>query len=284
MTRVSVFVLLVMSCSVRAQDMPLSLILIDGERWRVVAEGFKEIRGFAHGAISDEAKGLSRLHVKEGLVTLPREVKGLHGIAWGPDNTLYGCEPGKKQVVKMKLGDKDSLVAEGFEAEELVVTSKGIVYCSVPSAKEIVRIADGKKTVVASGEAYHGLVLWQDEGTLVAGPAEGKSLWAFRIEKDGSLSSKDAYYALRVAPGKKSVGVRSLTVDAAGRVYAATELGIQVYDPTGRMSGVLVPPSPQSPIPTALGFGGEKSDELFVAWGDKLYARKTKTKGLTHPR
>jgi enterochelin esterase family protein len=173
-------------------------------------------------------------------------VKGLHGITGGPDDCRYESDPEKQQIVKVSR--------------------------------------DGKRTTVATGEAYHGLVLTPDGGTLVAGASEGNALWAFRVEKDGTLTGKDAYFALRVPPGKKVVSVGPLTVDRVGRVYAATGLGIQVFDPTGRLCGVLVPPSQHSPLPSALSFGGDKGDELLVAWGDKLHARTLKTRGLNAPR
>jgi len=121
-----------------------------------------------------------------------------------------------------------------------------------------------------------GMVLWPDDGTLVIGDAEGKHLWAFRVEKDGSLSSADPYYALRMKPGEKASQVSALTVDDKGRLYACTPLGIQVFDPTGRLSGVIE--KPQEGKMTGIAFGGENGDLLLVAYGDKLFSRKMQGK------
>jgi enterochelin esterase family protein len=112
----------------------------------------------------------------------------------------------------------------------------------------------------------------------VVADAEGRHLWAFRIEADGRLTFGEPYYPLRVKPGQADAGVTALATDAAGRVYAATPLGVQVFDPTGRLAGVLLKPA-AAPL-TALTFGGKDLDTLYVACGDRIYARKTKAKGL----
>jgi enterochelin esterase family protein len=64
-------------------------------------------------------------------------------------------------------------------------------------------------------------------------------------------------------------------------LYAATDLGIQVFDPTGRLCGVLLKPKDEPLIGVA--FGGSDNDRLFTVCGDKLYSRKLKTRGVPPP-
>jgi sugar lactone lactonase YvrE len=125
------------------------------------------------------------------------------------------------------------------------------------------------------------LVLWNDQGTLVVGDAGGKHLWAFRIEKDGSLSAGDRYYPLRMRPGEKASGVTAMTVDAKGRLYACTPLGVQVFDPTGRLCGLLL--NPTGDTPSAIVFGGEGGSSLIIAAGEKVFARKLQPKAVSSP-
>jgi gluconolactonase len=117
-----------------------------------------------------------------------------------------------------------------------------------------------------------GLVLWPDGGTLVVGDAGGKHLWAFRIEKDGSLSCGDRYYPLRVRKDVDRSAVRALAVDGVGRLYADTPEGIQVFDPTGRLCGVLTKPRPQ-PV-GKLEIGGPDGNQLIAQYPDVFYSRK----------
>lgn len=125
-------------------------------------------------------------------------------------------------------------------------------------------------------------VAWLDGGTLVVGETTGRHLWAFRVEKDGSLSAGERYYPLRVRRGAANAGARALAIDTAGRVYAATPEGVQVFDPTGRLSGVLLKPCAGEL--TALSFGGAGQETLFVRCGDRVFARKTKAQGASAPR
>jgi len=73
---------------------------------------------------------------------------------------------------------------------------------------------------------------WKDGGTLVVGDEDGDKLYAYRVGKDGGLDAKEGYYTLRRRDREPS-GVKALTLDTDGRLYAATALGVQVFDPTG---------------------------------------------------
>ena len=120
-----------------------------------------------------------------------------------------------------------------------------------------------------------GMVLWPDGGTLVVGDAGGKHLWAFRLDNDGKPVDGERYYPLRLRPGEKASRVRGLAADSAGRVYACTSQGVQVFDPTGRLWGVMPRPCDGEPTAVAL-----RDDTLFVLCGDQVFARKIKAKGV----
>src|SRR5262249_14392455 len=101
-------------------------------------------------------------------------------------------------------------------------------------------------------------------GTLFAGPREGQHVWimppdkpAKTVGESGTAGIAFASCALRVPPGKQMIGVTGLAADADGRIYAATEIGVQVFDPTGRLCGVLAPAAPGKP-------------ELLTFEGDQL--------------
>ena len=56
-----------------------------------------------------------------------------------------------------------------------------------------------------------------------------------------------------------------------------TSLGLQIYDPTGRMCGVL--PKPSDKGMPSVGFGGPNLEYLYVLCGDKIFRRKTQARG-----
>ena len=114
-----------------------------------------------------------------------------------------------------------------------------------------------------------------DGGTLYVGYADGRALWAFKMDEDQTPTAGAPYCPLRLKPEEGGIAVTSLTIDKDGRIYAATPIGIQVFDPTGRMCGVMT--APPEPV-WVLTFEGDR----LVAWmadGVK-YTRKLKTAGV----
>ncbi len=88
-------------------------------------------------------------------------------------------------------------------------------------------------------------------------------------------NSKEARAKRKNDPPK--IAVNSVIVDSAGRIYAATKIGIQVFDPTGRLCGVLA--LPMAGQPEHLGWDGEAKDRLIVWIGEKKFARAMQATG-----
>jgi sugar lactone lactonase YvrE len=141
---------------------------------------------------------------------------------------------------------------------------------TVDSAKKVVRLKDREFPVPVPEPTCCTVVL--GGSTLLVGDAAGRYVWAFRIEKDGSLGPGDRYCRLRVNETNRSE-TSALTVDGAGRFYAATNLGIQVFDPTGRLCGVVTAPPGKV---AELFFNG---DELCATVGDKAFVRRMLAEG-----
>ena len=69
-----------------------------------------------------------------------------------------------------------------------------------------------------------------------------------------------------------------MTTDAAGRYYVTSALGVQVFDPTGRMCGVLPKPQLDKPL-TSCALAGPGLSYLYITNGDKIYRRKVQAAG-----
>jgi enterochelin esterase family protein len=294
-TRCFSFLLLVLiTTPAAAQDMPLSQILIDGEGWKSVTGPFKAIRALTaekDGSIIVLQAAETSLVIIDGTGKAVqgglRNASNVSGLTVGVDGELFFFLPAERELAR--IGRRASTIVAGkydVTGHDLVVAPNKGFYCTVPDegAVYLLDTIIGKKRKVADGIIKPtGLVLWPDQGTLVVGDAGGKHLYAFRIDKDGSLSAREGYYTLRLRPGETASGVGGLTVDAARRLYAATPVGVQVFDPTGRMSGVLLNPTPDA-VPTAVAFGGADGDLLYAACGDRLFVRKTKVKSALMPQ
>ncbi|MDB5312493.1 MAG: hypothetical protein JWO38_6695 [Gemmataceae bacterium] len=114
-----------------------------------------------------------------------------------------------------------------------------------------------------------------DRSTIFTWSPGERFLHAAQTRPDGEPVARSPYAPLRLARGEKGATVPSLTTDKDGRIYAATPIGIQVFDPTGRLCGVVTAPAPGKM--EHLGFEGEQ----LTAWvGETKYVRKVKTTGV----
>jgi hypothetical protein len=118
--------------------------------------------------------------------------------------------------------------------------------------------------------------------TLLVADNEDRYIWALRLEKDGSLGPGDRYCRLRVKgdvrrkngtpPEAYRAEPTAMIVDAANRTYVATNLGVQVFDPTGRICGVF-------PAPGRIGEMAFDRDRLFARVEDKVFVRQMFAQG-----
>jgi len=116
------------------------------------------------------------------------------------------------------------------------------------------------------------------DSTLLVAYAADRYIWAYQIQEGGVLGPGDRYCRLRVKgderrksstpPDAYKADPSAMTVDGANRTHVATNLGIQVFDPTGRLCGVFTAPPGRV---TDLAFDG---DRLFARVGDKTYVRQ----------
>ena len=79
-------------------------------------------------------------------------------------------------------------------------------------------------------------------------------------------------------PYNPASGGDGMASDEQGRYYVTSALGVQVFDPTGRMCGVLPKPQPDKPL-TSCALSGEGRAYLYVTNGDKIFRRKVQATG-----
>jgi len=245
LTILGLFLLLVPSAP--AQDMPLSQILIPGEGWAKGAAGFKPISGIIAHRFD------------------PNEL-----MVFDTEGHMQGFVDGMGKKIDRKIEEKISfrpgMIAPGGDFQYRILDNRkslGIFSAKVPQEK-IAEIPLEVEEAVFSITA--------DRGTMLIADAASKYVWAYRIDKDGKLSGGERYMTLRVRKEEPRSEASAIRVDKAGRIYVASKLGVQVFDPTGRLCGVLTNPSTERI--TAMTFGGPKGDHLVVACGTVIYSRR----------
>ncbi len=271
------------------QDMPLSQILIDGDDWEVVTEGHE----FTDGLSTDAEGNLYFSDVKGGDAVYKvdlagktskfiKDAPGISGLQWGADGRLYACVAREQRVVSFSKDGVEKELVKEVRPNDLVVTHDGNLYFTMTPTKEIRRIdPDGKMTVVSEGVVNkpNGITLSRDQGTLAVSDHGGKYVWAFRIEKDGTLSAPGNYMTMRTPASKPEIASGDgMATDVHGRYYVTSAEGLQMFDPTGRMGGVIAKPDKDNHL-VSVCFAGKGHAYLHVANGGIIYRRKTKTRG-----
>ncbi len=267
----------------------LQQVLIPGEEWQLVAEGYKFTEGPAVNTRGEvfynEVPDSKTFKVGlDGKVTefLSDSNRG-DGQSFGPDGRLYAVAGKTEQILAYTPDGKPSMIADGFRGNDLVVRHDGGVYVTQPGwngtdPSQIWYISPkGEKKVVDKGLRFsNGLALSPDQTLLYIADSRTHWLYSYQVQPDGSLKYKQKYFHLHSPDTADDAGADGVEVDRDGRVYVATRMGIQVCDQPGRVNFIL--PTPNGKV-SNITFGGEKFDTLFATCGDKVYKRKVKVSG-----
>jgi sugar lactone lactonase YvrE/enterochelin esterase-like enzyme len=267
----------------------LKEILLPGEGWQLVGEGYKFTEG---AAVSGEGEVYFNDIPNEKTYKLDVDGKPSvfvdgssrsNGQAFGPDGKLYAVLMGKEQVVKYDREGKPTVVAEGFRGNDLVVRHDGSLFVTQPgwdgkSPSQLWYISPkGEKRVVDSGLIFsNGITVSPDQSLLYVADSRTHWVYSYQIQPDSSLAHKQKYYHLHVPDTSDDSGADGMRCDKDGRLWVATKMGLQICDQAGRVNCIV--PTPNGKC-SNLCFGGEKFDTVYATCGDKVYKRKVKVQG-----
>jgi sugar lactone lactonase YvrE/enterochelin esterase-like enzyme len=268
----------------------LNDILLPGEGWQLVSEGYKFTEGPATNAkgelfFNDFSNSKTfKLGPDNKVNEVTVDSKRGNGQAFGPDGRRYVVQSGDQKVVAYDREGKMSVIADGFAGNDIVVASNGNIYVTNPPAdsenapsKVWLIKPNGENTIVDTGLKYaNGITLSPDQTLLYVADYRSHWVYSYVIKPDATLQSKQRYYWIQVPDTGDQANSDGMRVDVDGRLYVATAMGIQVCDQAGRVQCIL--PTPNKRV-SNLAFGGEHFDTLYATCGDKVYKRKMKIKG-----
>jgi sugar lactone lactonase YvrE/predicted esterase len=261
-------------------------VLVPGEEWQVVSQGHRHTDGpavSASGEIYFTDPANNRIHKvgADARVTVFAEnTSGANGLMFGPDGRLYAGLTRSRQIVAYDASGKAEVLAEDMPSNDLAVNVRGDLYFTDSANKQVWLLPKGgKPRVVDEGIDFpNGVLFSPDQTLLYVSDYTGQLSWTFQIQPDGSLSHKQRYFYVHMPDAAPRSGADGMAVDADGRVYIATSLGVQVFDQIGKCHAII--PAPQSGSLSNVEFGGPNFDEMYVTNGDKVFKRKTKVTGV----
>lgn len=212
---------------------------------------------------------------------------GANALAYAPNGDLVAVQTADPRVeVILPASNARTLAAKvdgglGFgRPNDLVVDRKGNVYFTdsgpgananpQPDPAKTAKPAVYRITPEFSVERLandiqrpNGIQLSPDEKTLYVANTAGEYVLAFDIGAGGKLGPKREFAKLegfRQTDSGPSSGADGLAVDGEGRLYVASNAGVQVFSSQGEALGVIpLPKRPQN-----LAFAGPDKKQLYV--------------------
>lgn len=268
-------------------------VVAGGTKVAVIKEGFQGTEGpiaLPDGSVAfteTNASRITRIDKDNNVSTFLENTNGSNGLAFDSKGRLISVQttPGRTRVGVIYPKGSEALLVDGFEGRpnDLVVDKKGGVYFTVPgpvaaqpgapaastppppfvpfvyyipSGGQMMRVAEGI-------ENPNGIQLSRDERTLYINNTRGEYLLAFDVQADGRLANRrnfGKYEGVTKTETGVASGADGLAIDADGRVYAATTVGVQVFSPQGQHLGTI----PVSRAPQNLAFAGPDKKTLYV--------------------
>jgi gluconolactonase len=249
-----------------------------------------------------KAERTYRLSADGTLDSLREQTRAANGQTWLPGGWIVFCEQNGRRVSRMAADGTGVIpLVESWSGARLnspndvVCRSDGLVYFTdppygvEPSQRSLdfqgVYVLDalrreegGLKLLADDFEKPNGLAFSPDERTLYVCDTARYHIRAFEVARSGELLAGSSRVFARVDPGRPG-GPDGMKVDKAGRVYVAVALGVWVFEPDGRLLGILPVPA----RPSNLAWCVPDGRRLAITAVDGVYEVTLRVEGILPP-
>jgi gluconolactonase len=278
--------------------------LVLGDAVELLASGFQFTEGplwCPDGSLLFEdikAERTCRL-APDGTVRVVREKTGAaNGQTFAPGGRILFCEQNGRRISRMGLdGSGVETVLETWcgkrvnSPNDIVSRTDGLAYFTDPpygvepphrdlhfQGVFLIEKGGNARLLVDDFEKPNGLAFSPDERTLYVCDTARYHVRAFDVEPSGALRVGSSRVFARMDPGQPG-GPDGMKVDRAGRVYVAVALGVWVYEPDGKLLGILALPK----RPSNLAWWGPDGGALAITAVDSVYRVTLRVKGIMPP-
>jgi gluconolactonase len=300
---------LVQACETDAHEGPVYVAAEDALYFTTLPRpGQIPAAGFPEVVIKRLALDGGRFPLEPARLSIVRAVTGVaNGMTFDPPGGLLVCEQGTRSEhaairrLELATGAFDVVIDQWrglrFNSpNDIVVKTDGTIWFTDPSYGHLQGFknepligdyvyrhdpATGRTTAVADTfDKPNGLAFSPDERTLYIAdsganqepssyyPSRPHHIVAYEVRDDRHLAGERLFAV--VTPGSPD----GLKVDAAGRVYASSYSGVQVFEPDGDLVGEI-----RLPGTVNFAFGGPDRSVLFITTDTAVWAAALNTSG-----
>jgi gluconolactonase len=283
--------------------------LVESEEVECLARGFQFTEGplwCPDGSLlfqDTKAERTYRLAPDRSLLLLRERTGAANGQTFGADGRIIFCEQNGRRVSRMAPdGSRVETLVETWSGQRLnspndvVCRSDGLIYFTDPPygvapAQRALHFQgvysldlthsgprEALRLLVDDFEKPNGLAFAPDEGTLYICDTARYQIRAFEVDSTGGLNVRHGRVFARMDPSQPG-GPDGVKVDREGRVYAAVAQGVWVFDPEGRLLGILALPA----RPANLAWCDRDARGLAITAVDAVYYIRLRVEGLMPP-
>ncbi len=282
--------------------------LIESQSLELMADGFQFTEGplwCPDGSIMFQdikAERTYRLRPDRSLQVLREQTGAANGQTFVRGGRIAFCEQKGRRVSLMRQdGSQVETVVESWSGQRLnspndiVARSDGLLFFTDPPygvepadralhfqglyALELDEAGPAEPRLLADDfEKPNGLAFAPDERILYVCDTARYHVRAFDVEPLGSLRPATSRVFARLDPGQPG-GPDGMKVDRDGRLYVAVALGVWVFEPDGRLLGILQTPK----RPANLAWCHPDARGLAITAVDAVYHVCLKVPGILPP-
>lgn len=244
------------------------------------------------------ANRIIHIGLDDSVSTYLENSNGTNGIAFTKKGELVSVQVLKPQVGVVYPKGSEKVWADKYDGKalqrpnDLVIDKSDGVYftdsgvqpkgdITEPAHPAVYYVkADGKlNRIINDVERPNGIQLSRDEKTLYVANTAGEYVFSYPVLGEGKLGPRKEFAKLAgYEKGETgfSSGADGLAIDAEGRLYVASNKGIEVFSSTGAALGIItIPQKPQN-----FAFAGKDKKTLYVVGRGAVYKIAVLTPGF----
>jgi gluconolactonase len=198
---------------------------------------------------------ISKIDLNGNRSTFVESAEGANGLGWDSKGRLIAVlrpRSGGERVAAIYPPGSAATLADNVDGKpfnalnDLVVSTKDDIYFTDTQGIYLLRPGHPVQKLV-NMKNMNGVILSKDGKTLYANHKDGEYVLAFDVLSDGTLKNQRNFgkYKSVTIPGHpdpkiaEDNGADGMAIDEDGRVYTATNAGVEVFSPKGEYLGAI---------------------------------------------